>query len=167
MTNTDAFDGLMAAANPALIIVTTAVEGDKAGCLVGFHAQSSIDPRRYSVWLSKANRTYAVASRATHVGIHFLTRSDLAIAELFGTRTGDEVDKFEGTPWAYSMEGVPMLSALPRQFVGRRIDLIEPAADHACLIAEPIVAQCLGDFEPLRLSDADELQPGHEADELR
>ncbi len=43
----DAFDTLMASADPPLIVLTTAAEGQQAGCLVGFHAQSSITPQHY------------------------------------------------------------------------------------------------------------------------
>ena len=79
-----------------MVVVTTAVAGERAGCLVGFHAQSAIDPQRYCVWLSKANHTYRVALRSTHLAVHFLTEDDLEVAEHFGTLTGDDVDKFEG-----------------------------------------------------------------------
>ena len=55
---------------PALVIVTTAAGGERAGCLVGFHAQSSMDPQRYCVWLSKANHTARVAQRADYLAVH-------------------------------------------------------------------------------------------------
>jgi len=55
------FNSLMAALDCPLIVVTTADERERAGCLVEFHAQSSIEPQRYCVWLSKANYTYRVA----------------------------------------------------------------------------------------------------------
>jgi hypothetical protein len=52
------FNTLMAALDSPLIIVSTADERERAGCLVEFHVQSSIEPQRYCVWLSKANYTY-------------------------------------------------------------------------------------------------------------
>lgn len=60
----DAFDSVMASLDAPMAVVTTAVDDERAGCLIGFHAQSSIDPGRYCVWLSKANHTYRVAWRA-------------------------------------------------------------------------------------------------------
>ena len=39
-----AFDRLMADADPAMIVLTTAAAGERAGCLVGFHSQISIEP---------------------------------------------------------------------------------------------------------------------------
>src|SRR5579862_5009415 len=90
------FSTLMAALDNPLIVVTTADERERAGCLVEFHGQSSIDPQRYCVWLSKANYTYRVALHSSHLVIHFLTEDDLPLAELFGSQTGDTVDKFAG-----------------------------------------------------------------------
>jgi len=87
-SNGSAFDLIVSSVDGPMIVVTTAEGGERAGCLVGFHAQSSIEPRRYTVWLSKANHTYRVALRASHIGIHFLTDGDFALAERFGTLTG-------------------------------------------------------------------------------
>ena len=96
----EAFETLMGSADPPLIVLTTAAEGERAGCLVGFHAQSSITPPHYSVWLSKANHTYRVGLRAAHFAVHFLTAQDLALAERFGTLTGEDTDKFAGVDFS-------------------------------------------------------------------
>ncbi|HEY9244451.1 MAG TPA: flavin reductase, partial [Streptosporangiaceae bacterium] len=90
----DGFGTLMSALDPPLIVVTAAAAGERAGCLVSFHTQSSMTPPRYCVLLSKANHTYGVALRASHLAIHFLAAGDLPLAELFGGQTGDTVDKF-------------------------------------------------------------------------
>ena len=66
----DAFETIAKSFDPALVIVTTAAGDQRAGCVVGFHSQCSIDPLRYAVWLSKANLTYRVALLATHVAVH-------------------------------------------------------------------------------------------------
>jgi flavin reductase (DIM6/NTAB) family NADH-FMN oxidoreductase RutF len=69
----DAFDQIMQVLDPPLVIVTVAVGLERAGCLVGFHCQSSIGPQRYSIWLSKANHTYRVAQRSAWLAVHFLS----------------------------------------------------------------------------------------------
>jgi flavin reductase (DIM6/NTAB) family NADH-FMN oxidoreductase RutF len=162
----DAFDVLMSSLDPPLIVVTATVGDEHAGCLVGFHAQSSIDPRRYCVWLSKANHTYRVALGSTHLGIHFLTTADLSTAELFGTRTGDDVDKFAGTDYTTGAEGgVPVLSDCPHHLVVRRVALLDEGSDHVCIITEPVAVQSPGRYEPLRLSHAQHLVPGHDNEE--
>src|SRR3546814_11455908 len=107
----DAFEELMAAIDPPLIVVTTAVDDVRAGCLVGFHSQSSISPQNYCLWLSKANHTYRVGLRATHFGVHFLDRADLSLAERFGTFSGEDTDKFAGRADAVGEHGTTRLSA--------------------------------------------------------
>jgi flavin reductase (DIM6/NTAB) family NADH-FMN oxidoreductase RutF len=160
----DGFDDLVAAADSALVVVTTARGGELAGCLVGFHAQVSIEPRRYAVWLSRVNRTYRVARLASHVAIHFLTAGDRALAELFGAETGDDVDKFALTPWTPGPGGVPLLDACPYRLVGRRVTVIEEGGDHACFVSSPIRADVPGPFTPLRLAAVAGMPPGHEVD---
>ena len=161
----DAFDTLMAAADPPLIVVTTAAEGEQAGCLVGFHVQSSITPRHYCVWLSKANHTYRVSLRSTHFAVHFLAADDLTLAERFGTRTGEDTDKFAGLDVDLDEYGVPLLGACPNRISLERISLLDDGSDHVCLTARVRSAHTAGDFTPLRISDAAHLDPGHASEE--
>lgn len=163
MTDTDQgdFDAIMASVDNRMIIVTTAVDGERAGCLVGFHAQSSIDPRRYTVWLSKANHTYRVALRATHLAVHFLSEQDVHLAERFGTLTGDTTDKFDGVPVVNGPGSVPLLTACPNRFGARRIALLDEGGDHVCVVIEPIDTSSGGPFAPLTLAAVRHLQPGH------
>jgi flavin reductase (DIM6/NTAB) family NADH-FMN oxidoreductase RutF len=161
----DAFDTLMSSLDPPLIVVTAAVGEERAGCLVGFHAQSSIDPGRYCVWLSKANHTYRVVLRSTHLGIHFLTSGDLATADIFGTLTGDNVDKFAKISYQDGAEGVPVLSDCPHHLVVRRVALLDEGGDHVCIITEPVAVHSPARFEPLRLFQAEHLVPAHDNQE--
>ena len=161
----EAFDTLMSSLDPGLAVVTAVAGDERAGCLVGFHAQSSIEPPRYCVWLSKANHTYRVALRSTHLGIHFLTSADLPVAELFGTRTGDDVDKFTLIDVEDGPEGVPVLPACPHHLVVRRIALLDEGGDHVCVVTEPVAVSGCGPYEPLRLSRAEHLAPAHDNDE--
>jgi len=168
--DTDAFDVIMTSLDSPLIVITAradseAPEGERAGCLVGFHSQSSIGPERYSVWLSKANHTYRVALRSTHLGVHFLTRDDLPLAEHFGTLTGDDLDKFAGLEAEDGPGGVPMLLACPHRMAVRRTSLLDEGGDHVCMATEPVAAVGAAPFIPLRLSDADHLVPAHETRE--
>src|SRR5947207_5205436 len=89
---------IMSVLDAPLVVVTAAQAQERAGCLVGFHCQSSIEPSRYGVWLSKANHTYRVPLQSTHLAIHFLTAADLWLAERFGTLTRDRTDKLAGLP---------------------------------------------------------------------
>jgi len=155
------FNTLMAALDSPLIVVTTADERERAGCLVEFHVQSSIEPQRYCVWLSKANYTYRVALHSSHLVIHFLTADDLPLAELFGGQTGDTVDKFAGLELDSGPGGAPVLRQCPNWLAVRRIALLDEGGDHVCLTTEPVAAQSAGPFRPLRGSQAGHLRAGH------
>ena len=161
----DAFGTLMASVDPPLIVVTTAAEDERAGCLVGFHAQSSIEPQHYCVWLSKANPTYRVALRAKHFAVHFLTTENLDLAERFGTVSGEDTDKFAGLDLEPDEHGVPLLAGAPHRLVLERLALLDDGSDHVCLTTRVASAAGTGSFVPLRVSDASHLDPGHDSDE--
>ena len=156
------FDTVMASLDNPMAVVTAAAGDERAGCLVGFHAQSGIDPERYCIWLSKANHTYRIGLRSPHLGVHFLTRDDLALAELFGTRTGDEVDKFERCAWRPGPDGVPLLDECPNRFVGRVVERID-FGDHVGMALEPFFAEADEDSAQLGFHRAKRIEPGHEA----
>src|SRR5690625_4709009 len=119
-----AFDDLVGSANAALLVVTTAVDDVKAGCLVGYHNQSSMSPRQYSFWLSKANHTYRVGLLATHFVVHFLTEHDYDLAERFAATSGQNTDKFADLSVEPDEFGLPLITALPNQMVDDRTERI-------------------------------------------
>jgi flavin reductase (DIM6/NTAB) family NADH-FMN oxidoreductase RutF len=162
---TDPFDQLMASLDPAMVIVTTAAEDERSGCLVGFHAQSSIDPHGYAVLISKANHTFGVAVRATHFAVHFLTEDDVDLARRFGTRTGDRTDKFERIEWRRGPQGVPVLTACDHGLIGRKVSALDDGGDHLLVTLDPVEVWSREPFTPLRLSAVDDLDPGHDAEE--
>ena len=133
--------------------------------MVGFHSQCSIEPPRYAVWLSKANRTYRVALFATHVALHLLATEDHALVELFGGETGDDLDKFARCDWEPGPGGVPLLSQSRIRMVLERTSLWDDGGDHVCLVGTPIDVIADATTAPLRLSGAPHIEPGHEADE--
>jgi flavin reductase (DIM6/NTAB) family NADH-FMN oxidoreductase RutF len=150
-----------------LVVVTTRVGGRRAGCLVGFHTQASMQPEVYAVWLSRANRTTALAIDADHLAVHYLTSDQLDVAEHWGSLTGDEVDKFATAEWDPGPYGLPLLRACPDRMVLKRVEVIDvPEADHLCWLGTVELARP-HHGEALRLGDVEDLVPGHEADEVR
>lgn len=165
-----AFDDLVEAMDGAMVVVTTAAAGERNGCLVGFHCQCSIEPRRHAVWLSVANRTAALAAHATHLAVHLLTQADHDLAERFGGQSGDDVDKLAGLDWSEGPGGVPLLARLPNRFVGRIKDAIPDTGDHQLYVLDVVGAEVAagpGGSDLLRLRAASHIEPGHEADERR
>jgi flavin reductase (DIM6/NTAB) family NADH-FMN oxidoreductase RutF len=161
----DDFSRLMTTLDPPMVVVTTADPHERAGCLVGFHAQSGLEPENMSVWLSKANHTFRVAVFAQHLAVHFLTTHDLDLARAFGTSSSDDTDKFADIPWTASEHGVPLLDRCPNRVVGRKVALLDTHSDHVCVLLDPVESSCPEPFTPLRLSDVAHLDPGHAAEE--
>ncbi|MEA2687226.1 MAG: hypothetical protein QOE93_2421, partial [Actinomycetota bacterium] len=102
---------------------------DRAGCLVGFAAQCSIDPPLLVVWLSKKNHTARVAHRASTLVVHFLALDQRDLAVLFGTTTGDDTDKFARCRWEPGPDGVPLLSDCTRWVAGHIVERFD-TGDH-------------------------------------
>jgi flavin reductase (DIM6/NTAB) family NADH-FMN oxidoreductase RutF len=136
----DTFDGLMGELDYPMFIVTAAHGAERAGCLVGFATQCSIDPPRFLVCISKANRTYRVAREAETLAVHFVPTGAGPLAELFGGETGDRVDKFSRCEWHAGPGGTPLLEACPNRFVGAVRERVD-AGDHVALVLEPIAAE--------------------------
>lgn len=145
-----------------MAIVTAAARGERAGCLVGFSSQCSIDPELYMVWLSDKNRTFRIAASADHLAVHFPTPEHWELAELFGTETGDAVDKFEQCTWHDGPGGVPLLDDIPDWFVGR-VHTRSATGDHSAHLLEPIEASTSESWRQLGFQQAKILDPGHEA----
>ena len=158
------FDELVGRLDHPMAVVTTAAGDERAGCLVGFHAQCSIEPPQYAVWISKANHTYRVAALAETFAVHFLGRADRALAELFGTTTGDDTDKYARCSWVEGPEGVPVLDQIADRFVGRRIALLDPGGDHVCVVLAPVQATS-GQGPLLGYGEVDDLEAGHPPDD--
>lgn len=154
------FEQLVATLDYPLYVVTTAVEGEPAGCLVGFGTQCSIHPPRFLACLSEKNHTFGVAGKADVLAVHFIEAHNKRIAEIFGGETGDEVDKFARVRWHYA-DGVPILDDCERWFAGTVLDRI-PFGDHVGFLLEPIDTERQARSEQLTYQHARDIEPGHE-----
>lgn len=161
----DGLADLMVSVDSPLIIVTTSAEGERAGCLVGFHSQSSISPAHYCFWLSKANHTYRASLRSFRFAIHFLSTDDLKLARRFGSVSGEDTDKFADLDVSAAEGGVPLLTEVPNRIVVERLAMLDDGGDHVAVTARPVSVQTAGRFEPLRGSHLGDLTPGHASDE--
>lgn len=157
------FDALVAAADAPTYVVTVATESERAGCVVGFASQVSIEPRRFLVCLSELNYTYRVAADATHVAVHLVDSGARALAQLFGAETGDDVDKFTWCRWHHGPGGVVVLDEAVAWFSGRILERHD-FGDHVGLLLEPLGGSTpLEGTTGLRYSDLAGLTPGHPA----
>ncbi|MFI5531804.1 flavin reductase family protein [Kitasatospora sp. NPDC051853] len=147
-------------------VVTAAAGGERAGCLVGFGGQNSIDPARFTVWISKVNHTHRIALHAPVLAVHLLDSrrpGGRALAELFGGRTGDEVDKFAAVRWEPGPEGVPLLTDAPARFAARVLDRAD-WGDHTGHLLEPLATRVReGANRLLSYREVAGIEPGHPA----
>ena len=144
------------------MIVTAAAGGQKAGCLVGFATQCSIQPPLFAVWLSRKNHTFRVAQQADVLTVHFPSSDEAALATLFGGETGDEVDKFAQCRWREGSDHAPVLEDCVRWFTGRVVERI-PTEDHVGFLLQPLEAGSGPWAGQLGFQSARHISPGHEA----
>lgn len=159
------FHALTSAIDYPMFVVTVANDGARAGCLVGFTTQCSIDPPRYAVCISDTNRTARVAAGADVLAVHLLGKGQKDLAELFGGTTGDEVDKFERCRWTPAGDGVgtPLLVDCPNRFLGRVVTKV-PAGDHTIYLLDVDHAESAdGRIEQLTFQQVRAMDPGHPA----
>lgn len=162
------FDRITQTLDPPLLVVTASDGRERAGCVVGFHSQCSLDPLRYAVWLSKANRTYRIALDSEYLGIHLLGVGDRHLGRWFGGHSGDDVDTFAVADVDVDPGpgGVPLLRGVPGRFAGRRVSLFDDdEGDHACFVVEagPGSAEETDNSDRLlRVADLSDIEPGHQ-----
>jgi flavin reductase (DIM6/NTAB) family NADH-FMN oxidoreductase RutF len=130
---------------------------------VGFASQTSIHPPRFLVGLSTKNHTFRVAGDATHLAVHVFDREHLDVVELFGSQTGDLIDKFAHCSWHRGPAQMPVLDDAAAWFVGKILDRFA-LGDHVGHLLEPV------DGKPphalahwVSFGDVRHLEPGHEA----
>jgi flavin reductase (DIM6/NTAB) family NADH-FMN oxidoreductase RutF len=145
-----------------MFIVTAAHGDERAGCLVGFTTQSSIKPPRFIVCISEVNHTYRVAMNADVLVVHMVGEDEADLAELFGSQTGDEIDKFARCAWHPGPEGTPVLDRCPNWFAGHVLGRFD-AGDHCAHVLDPFEAHSDKRETPFMFHRAHPIQPGHPA----
>lgn len=162
MSATDTFIAMTGRLDVPMLLVTTAADGQRAGCLVGFSTQCSIDPPRFIVCLSDENRTQQVATRAEALAVHFLPAGADGLAQLFGAQTGDEIDKFTRCRWHPGPLGLPIIDGCGRWFAGRIVER-QTLGDHVAFVLDVVAASDDGGSDHLTFSEVKHLEPGHDA----
>lgn len=166
VSGNDGFDRMVGGVDYPMYVVTAAAGDERAGCLVGFTTQCSIDPPRFLACLSKANHTYRVGQRASVLAVHLLAADDSATAELFGSETGDEIDKFARCAWSAGVDGVPVLDGALAWFAGRVVDRVD-LGDHVGHVLEPLpgagAVRADADAAWYSFRQGRRMEPGHPA----
>jgi flavin reductase (DIM6/NTAB) family NADH-FMN oxidoreductase RutF len=156
------FQQLAAELDYSMLIVTARAGDERSGCLVGFATQTSIDPPRFLVCLSRKNRTFRVAREAAVLVVHFVPDRADALAQLFGGETGDEVDKLARVRWREGPDGAPVLAELDTWFAGRVLERLD-LGDHVGFLLDPIAGEAHRGQAPFSFHRAKAIEAGHEA----
>ena len=152
---------LAGALNYPVFIVTAAAGEEREGCVIGFASQTSFQPARFLACLSRANRTYRFARDTGELAVHLVPREQKELVDLFGGKTGDEVDKFACCEWRPGPRGLPILAGCPSWFAGEILDRID-LGDHVGHLLAPFAIE----FEPgeiMYFQDVTDIDPGHPA----
>ena len=163
MSAPGAFDRLVGRLDYPMFIATTVAGGERAGCLVGFATQCSIDPPRFLVCISVKNRTHRVIEAgAEAIAVHVVPLGADELVELFGGETGDDSDKFARCDWSDGPGGLPLLDDCGSWFAGRIVDTVA-LGDHVGRVLEPFNGRDDYDGPAFPFSRAKGVEPGHEA----
>ncbi|WP_072737275.1 flavin reductase family protein [Rhodococcus triatomae] len=148
------------------IVTTVSADGRRAGCLMGFATRISIRPPRFLAGLSRVNHTFTVAADADYLAVHLIGKERRDLAELFGGRTGDEIDKFAECAWTEGLvresPGLPILDDAAAWMCGRILERV-PLGDHVGHLLEPVATEIRRDVPVVSFFDIRHLTPGHPA----
>jgi flavin reductase (DIM6/NTAB) family NADH-FMN oxidoreductase RutF len=157
----ETFNALVGDLDYPMFIVTAARGEERAGCLVGFATQTSIDPPRFLVCISEKNRTHEVACGADVLAVHLVPREAEELAEHFGGVSGHDEDKFANRDWRPGPEGAPILAECENWFCGRVLERL-PAGDHTAFLLEPTEGR-QGAGQQFSFHRAKRIDPGRDA----
>jgi flavin reductase (DIM6/NTAB) family NADH-FMN oxidoreductase RutF len=102
-----------------------------------------------------------VAVRAQTLVVHVPSPEERGLVELFGEKTGDDVDKFCRVPWEPGPDGVtPLLSGCNRWFAGRVLQQVD-SGDHTSFLIEPFAASSGTEEDQFGFQEGRDLSPGH------
>ena len=160
----DVFAELVGELDYPVLVVTAAADGEPSGCVVGFATQSSIEPTRFTVWISELNHTAPIAARSRTLVVHVLREHDEHLATLFGGESGDWTDKFAEIAWEPGPDGAPVLPQCD-WFAGRVVERLTGLGDHTGYVLEPIAGERRhAGLAQLGYQRVRGVRPGHPAD---
>lgn len=151
---------LVNATDYPLYVVTAAAGGQQSGCLAGFVTQSSLQPVRFLICVSRVNHTFAIADKSEGLALHLLGADQHDLASLFGEESGDEVDKFAHVQWSTGPAGVPVLAECAAWVAGRVVDRMS-AGDHEAFLINVTDGADGAHQGRFMLHDAANFEPGH------
>ncbi len=134
-------------------IVCAQYEGKRGGLAVAWATQVATNRILICVGKQSATRELILASRA--FGLSILTREQVGIARIFGTRSSRRVDKFEGIGYHAAETGSPLLDDCAATF-DCRLEAVYDLQSEKLIVGRIVFAERLKeDYEPLIYREED------------
>lgn len=135
-------------------IVSAQHDGKRGGLAVAWATQVAINRALICVGKQSATRELILASKA--FGLSVLTREQLEIARLFGTRSGRIVDKFKEVSYHMGETGSPLLDSCAATFDCRVEVVIDETGGRKLIIGQILAAERLiEEYQPLIYNEDD------------
>jgi len=145
MFDARAFRQCLAHYATGVTVITTAVDGERAGIAANSFSSLSLDPPLVLWSLGRASRSASAFRRSTHFAVNVLSHAQLPVAEAFSSRS---TDKFAGFQWLPGEGGLPLLAGSVATLECKVERMLE-AGDHVLFIGEVLRFRREDDASPL------------------
>lgn len=130
--DTRAFRQCLARYATGVAVITTEVEGERAGIAANSFSSLSLDPPLVLWSLGRASRSMPAFARSTHFAVNVLSHEQLPVSQAFSSRAAD---KFTGFRWIEGMGGAPLLAGSIAT-LECKVERVIEAGDHILFIGE-------------------------------
>lgn len=127
------------------LFVLTAKDGDKDnGCIINTAAQLTADPNRITIAVNKANYTHDMILKTGLFNVSILTNdAPFDIFKYYGFQSGRDVDKFPGSGFPRSRNGLIFITGCTNAFLSGKVIEAHDYGTHTLFVAELTEAQVL------------------------
>ena len=127
------------------LFVLTAKDGDKDnGCIINTAAQLTDNPKRITIAVNKANFTHDMILKTGLFNVSVLTTdAPFDIFKYYGFQSGREVNKFPGSGFPRSKNGLIFITGCVNAFISGKVIEAHDYGTHTLFVAEVTEAQVL------------------------
>jgi flavin reductase (DIM6/NTAB) family NADH-FMN oxidoreductase RutF len=134
----------------------------REGFTAAWVAQASFDPPFLAVSVNPENASYPLLKASGRFAVSVLKGGQLDLARRFGTRSGRDLDKFDGIPWRPAPGGAPILEEALAWFECRLAGSL-PAGDHEIVLGRVVDGALLDqDAEPMTYKETGDMDDSRE-----
>ena len=127
------------------LFVLTAKDGDvDNGCIINTASQLTDNPKRITIAVNKANYTHDLILKTGMFNVSVLTQdAPFDIFKYYGFQTGREVNKFPGSGFPRSKNGLIFITGCTNAFISGKVVEAHDYGTHTLFVADVTEAQVL------------------------